>query len=180
MHKKWLCGSCSFVMVLFFMFAGKSEAATPLSLVSPRIVTVSAGLSQTAVLQSSPHSAALGVACGMSDMCGIDPCTCGSPDQWGHCACNGTKQTPVSYKAAVRDPSVAEAAVSNGKLVIKGLSAGSTKVTVTAHLEHYTDAVQTVTVTVKPPYYLFWIIPIVAVAGALFFWLWHKQKNRTR
>lgn len=180
MHKKWLCDSCSFVIILLFIFSGKAEADAPLSFVAPRVVTVSAGLSQTVTLQSSPHSAALGIACGMSDMCGMDPCTCGNPDQWGHCACNGTKQTPVSYKAVVRDSSVTKVTVSNGKLKINGLSAGSTKVTVTAHLEHYTDAVQTVTVTVKPPYYLFWIFPIAAAIGALFFWIWHGRKKRTR
>lgn len=176
-----LCGCCILAVAFLFLFPGRAGAETPIVLSVKKTVTVDTGLSQTAALRASPSSAALGIDCGMADMCGIDPCTCGSPDAWGHCACNGTKKTLVSYRVTVSDPSVARVSVANGKLVVKGLSAGHTDVRVTARLEHYADAVETVRVTVQPPYYLFWLIPgAAAAAAAAFFFLRLRRKRKMK
>ncbi|ADU26542.1 Ig-like domain-containing protein [Ethanoligenens harbinense] len=173
-----LRGCCILAAAFLFLFSGRASAETPIVLPVKKSITVDAGLSQTEALRASPSSAALGVDCGMADMCGIDPCTCGSPDAWGHCACNGTKKTPVSYLITVSNPSVARVSVANGTLIVKGLSAGHTDVRVTARLKHYADAVQTVRVTVQPPYYLFWLIPGVVVAAAAAFFFLRLQKKR--
>ncbi|MFT9077685.1 Ig-like domain-containing protein [Ethanoligenens sp.] len=178
MRKKYFLGFCSLVLIV--LLAGRTCAAEPLFVTAPHKMMVDVGLQHAEVLRASPSSAALGIDCGMADMCGIDPCTCGSPDEWGHCACNGTKKTPVSYKVMVDDPKVASVTVSGAKLTVKGLSAGQTNVTVTAHLQHYTDAVQTITVTVNSPFYLFWILPVAAVAAVLLLWMFKRKKKGKR
>lgn len=179
MRKSWLRSVCALAATAAFLSAGRAAAA-PLSVEAPGAVTVQMGLEKTAALRSSPASAALGVDCGMADMCGIDPCTCGSPDEWGHCACNGTKQTPVAYTVAVSRPSVAKVTVAGGKLAVKGLSAGRTDVQITARLQHYDDVVQTVTVVVEPPYYLLWLVPAAAAAGIAVVVLWRRVCRKIR
>ncbi|MFT8889828.1 MAG: Ig-like domain-containing protein [Ethanoligenens sp.] len=178
MRNKWVTGCFVLAILLLFIFPGSAKAVSPLSVSVRDTVSVNMGLRQMLTLTASPASAALGVDCGLAEMCGIDPCTCGSADDWGHCSCNGTKQMPVSYKVTVSNPAVAKATVSGDKLVVKGIAAGSTKVTVTAHLEHYADAVRTVAVTVQPPWYLLWILPAAAVAAAVIFFL--RRRNRKK
>lgn len=155
-----------FLFVCAALLTGSAAADTPLAFTPPGDVRVDMWLRQTVTLQTTPGYASLGIDCGLADMCGIDPCTCGSADEWGHCSCNGTKKTAVSYKVTVDNPKVAGVTVSGGKLLVKGLSPGSTKVTVTAQLKHYTSAAQTVTVTVGPPWYLLWLVPLGAAAAA--------------
>lgn len=45
----------------------------------------------------TPESIETGVPCGMTEMCGQDPCLCGAVDDWGACACNGTRTTRPSW-----------------------------------------------------------------------------------
>lgn len=40
----------------------------------------------------NPSSIQAGIDCGMDWMCGIDPCLCGSADEWGGCSCNGLQE----------------------------------------------------------------------------------------
>ncbi|MCH4184850.1 MAG: hypothetical protein LKF61_05120, partial [Eggerthellaceae bacterium] len=40
-------------------------------------------------VNTDPDSIQTGVPCGMLEMCGQDPCLCGSVDSYGACACNG-------------------------------------------------------------------------------------------
>ena len=170
------------LLLAAFCLPGGAAAAesSALAFSKPASVRVSMWLRAETALRTTPASAALGVDCGLAEMCGIDPCTCGSADEWGHCSCNGTKDTPVSYKVTVADPNIADVSVSDGKLNVRGLSAGTTTVAVTAKLKHYTSATQTVTVTVAPPWYLLGLLPVAAAAAGTVWWLRKHIRGKKR
>lgn len=154
------------LLVILFPMAARAAEPTPLALSTQKALTVEQGRAAEASVKTTPASAALGIDCGMADMCGIDPCTCGSPDTWGHCACNGTKNAPVSYTVSVDRPGVAKATVVKGKLQVTGIAPGRATIRLTAHLKHYQNAEQAVRVLVNPPNYLLRYGPFVLAAAA--------------
>ena len=101
-------------------------------------------------LTTTPSVISTGIECKMDEVCGFDPCTCGKPDAWGHCACGGFKDTVPDVSVTVADTSVAKTATFLGKTWIVPVSAGTTTVTIKASLVHYKDAVYSFQLTVNP------------------------------
>lgn len=113
-------------------------------------LTVQKGHGKQVAVTTVPESIETGVDCGMPDMCGIDPCLCGSCDTWGSCSCNGLKRTVPTVTATASDPGLLSVRVNDGKVLIKGLKEGKGAVTVTASLTHYQTVSKTIAVEVKP------------------------------
>ncbi len=99
----------------------------------------------------SPASIEVGVSCGMPDMCGIDPCLCGTPDAYGACACNGLKTVSPSVTYASSHPEVATVEEAFGKVWLVPHGEGKTTVTMTAKLKHYQTALVEMPVEVAGP-----------------------------
>ncbi len=99
----------------------------------------------------SPASIEVGISCGMPDMCGIDPCLCGTPDAYGACACNGLKTITPSVTYASSRPEVATVEKAFGKVWLVPHGKGKTTVTMTAKLKHYQTASVEVPVEVAGP-----------------------------
>lgn len=100
-------------------------------------------------VQCDPQSIQVGVPCGMTEMCGQDPCLCGRVDEYGACACNGTREVSPTYTVEFDTPGVARAVELFGTTYLVPLGAGETQATVTAHLAHHADATVTSTVRVQ-------------------------------
>ncbi len=101
-------------------------------------------------VNTTPESISGGVECHMDEVCGYDPCTCGKPDAWGHCACGGFQDISPTVTISVSDPSVAYVAQAFGRTWIVPLAAGSTTVSITAELVHYKSASYSFQVDVLP------------------------------
>lgn len=100
-------------------------------------------------VQCDPQSIQVGVPCGMTEMCGQDPCLCGRVDEYGACACNGTREVSPTYTVEFDTPGVARTVELFGTTYLVPLGEGETQVTVTAHLAHHADATATATVRVQ-------------------------------
>lgn len=98
--------------------------------------------------QCDPESIQVGIPCGMTEMCGQDPCLCGRVDEYGACACNGTREATPAYSVEFVDAGVACAIELFGTTYLVPLGAGETQATVVAHLPHHADATATVQVRV--------------------------------
>ncbi len=98
--------------------------------------------------QCDPESIQVGVPCGMTEMCGQDPCLCGRVDEYGACACNGTREAKPTYTVEFDTPGVACAVELFGTTYLVALGSGDTRATVVAHLPHHADAVATAAVHV--------------------------------
>ena len=136
---------------------------------SQETVTLRAGFSRKIDIYTMPACVEVGIDCGMPDMCGIDPCTCGSADSWGICSCNGLSNAMPDISARAKDKKIAGVSVENGTLKIRALGVGTTTVTVAAALPHYGDGSATISVTVLPfgaGLYLVCILIAAAVCAA--------------
>ena len=100
-------------------------------------------------VQCDPQSIQVGVPCGMTEMCGQDPCLCGRVDEYGACACNGTREVSPTYTVEFDTPGVACAVELFGATYLVPLGSGETQATVTAHLAHHADAAATAMVRVQ-------------------------------
>jgi hypothetical protein len=97
----------------------------------------------------------------MPEMCGLDPCLCGIPDEYGACACNGTEPTaPVL--------SIASDSTNTVKVIRLGESwwlmpwgKGAATLSIDANLPHYENAQATVEVNVEAPF-----APVLLFVGA--------------
>ncbi len=101
-------------------------------------------------IETDPMSISVGKECSMKDLCGIDPCTCGKPDAWGHCACAGFGEVKPTVAITVDDEDVASVVEFAGRTWIVPHGAGSTVVTVRASLWHYKSATYRFALTVEP------------------------------
>lgn len=99
-------------------------------------------------LQVSPESIQTGISCGMLDMCGQDPCLCGSPDSYGACACNGITTTYPALDVQSSNPDVVQVVWLFGKPYLLVAGSGSATISVDASLIHYNDASRTIQVQV--------------------------------
>ena len=99
-------------------------------------------------VQCDPQSIQVGVPCGMTEMCGQDPCLCGRVDEYGACACNGTREASPTYTVEFDTPGVARTVELFGTTYLVPLGEGETQATVTAHLAHHADAAATAMVRV--------------------------------
>lgn len=115
-----------------------------------------------------PASIEVGISCGMADMCGENPCLCGSSDAWGDCACNGLQTLEPTVTYASGDESVVRIVVIGGKAWLVPMGSGHTTVEVHASLKHFTDADALLEVDVNPisaPEVLAIMLAIAAVAA---------------
>lgn len=99
-------------------------------------------------LQVSPESIQTGIPCGMLDMCGQDPCLCGSPDAYGACACNGITTTYPTLDVRSSDTGVVQVVWLFGKPYLLATGSGTATVSVDASLIHYNGASCTLQVQV--------------------------------
>ena len=109
-----------------------------------------------------PESIEVGISCGMSWMCGEHPCLCGVADHWGDCACNGFETQVPAIAVQSSNPHVAVLSMGDSWYVL-GLAPEEADITVTASLQHYDDASQTMHVSCGGPSPL----GILAIALAL-------------
>ncbi|WP_417118945.1 hypothetical protein [Olsenella phocaeensis] len=101
-------------------------------------------------VEVAPSSIEVGRSCGMTEMCGLDPCLCGARDQWGACACNGGRtERPSLWVGLEREGVVAVARVGEVPYLVS-VGSGSTDAVVVADLAHHGRAEGRVRVSVRP------------------------------
>ena len=101
-------------------------------------------------IKTTPTSISTGIECHMDEVCGYDPCTCGKPDAWGHCACGGFQDTYPTVTVTSSDEGVAKTATAFGQTWIVPVSPGTSTFTISADLVHYKSASYSFDVTVAP------------------------------
>lgn len=101
-------------------------------------------------VEVTPASIETGIACGMTEMCGQDPCLCGAVDAWGACACNGTQETFPTFSLACDTQGVVALISVFDQAYVVSLGSGSTHATLTATLPHYTAAQMDMQIEVAP------------------------------
>ena len=85
-------------------------------------------------IATTPTSISTGIECHMDEVCGFDPCTCGKPDAWGHCACGGFRDTVPTVTIASSDPNVVQVVQAFGQTWIMPVAPGTATVQITAGL----------------------------------------------
>lgn len=97
----------------------------------------------------NPESIDAGVDCGMSWMCGIEPCLCGSADAWGGCSCNGMQTLYPSVRYESDDESVLRVVEGlHGEVWLIPVGRGAATLVCTASLKNYEDTAVSYTVEV--------------------------------
>ncbi len=114
-------------------------------------------------IETDPVSINVGKECSMKDLCGIDPCTCGKPDAWGHCACAGFEEVAPTVSIASSDESVASVEEFAGRSWIAPHGSGTAVITVRASLVHYKTVEYRFALTIEP----FGCIDALLIAAAL-------------
>ena len=89
----------------------------------------------------TPSSIEVGISCGMDDMCGLDPCLCGTPDAYGCCACNGFEEISPDVTMSSSNVLVACPVRIFESWHVVSLVPGEADITVTGTLLHYEDSV---------------------------------------
>lgn len=182
LRKLLIGGLFGLLLATFINTAAASDPSTALGLnFAKKDVIVAVGIKTGVSVSTSPASIESGIDCGMAEMCGLDPCTCGSSDDYGHCSCNGTKQVCPTFTVTSSDRRVATAVYQKGKLVICGVSRGTASITVHAELAHYSGTQQTLSVTVTPSPVPYIVIGagVVAIAVAVFI-LWRRRRHASK
>lgn len=100
--------------------------------------------------RTDPASIETGIPCGMLEMCGQDPCLCGSVDQWGACACNGTHDTRPVYTMSCDDEGIVAVVDLFGTSYLVALGTGETDAVLRAELPHHDAGEAQVHVEVAP------------------------------
>ncbi len=114
-------------------------------------------------IATTPSSISVGVECHMDEVCGYDPCTCGKPDAWGHCACGGFREVTPTVSISSSDSNVVQVAQAFGRTWLVPVSAGSATVTISAELQHYKSASYAFQVEVLP----FGPVDVLLIAAAI-------------
>ena len=168
-------------------FAYAQDSAPPVQLslhLENKNITIDQGQKTEIGFAIKPASIETGIDCGMPDMCGIDPCLCGSADSWGSCSCNGLKKTLPAVKAAAADAGALDVNVQNGKVLVMGIKPGVSTVTVTASLVHFADVSQVVTVQVLANNNKEWVLAAVVFLILIFIFFlckmffWRKREQK--
>jgi hypothetical protein len=133
----------------------------PLTVTAPQQITLGL-LPKRLDITCSPASIQTGIDCGMADMCGLDPCLCGQPDEYGACACNGTRETLPSLSLASDDTNTVRIMRFGDGWWLVPWAVGSTEVVLRAGLPHHTGTDLSVAVTVDAP-----LPPVALYAGIL-------------
>ncbi len=114
-------------------------------------------------IATTPTSISTGIECHMDEVCGFDPCTCGKPDAWGHCACGGFRDTVPTVTIASSDPNVVQVVQAFGQTWIMPVAPGTATVQITAELVHYQSASYAFNVEVAP----FGALDVLLIAAAI-------------
>jgi hypothetical protein len=114
-------------------------------------------------LETTPASLEMGVDCNMPEMCGLDPCLCGVPDEYGACACNGTKTTLPTLSVASDTPNAVGVIQLGNAYWLMPWAEGEATLLVEARLPHYESATEHVEVEVDAPF-----APVLLPITALF------------
>ncbi|MDR0500392.1 MAG: hypothetical protein LBG97_03990 [Coriobacteriales bacterium] len=192
-----VCLSCVFVLLIWAISLLTTTAATSAFATDKSetdilpVITLSAptrldvGLLPVGLpLECSPSTIQTGIDCGMEDMCGLDPCLCGNPDEWGACACNGVRQTDVELDINVVNSEVASILRLGDSWWVLPSSSGETMITVTATLPHYATSTTSVQLHVDAPLPppVFWCVLGFIIAALLLFMITIivKKKSRTK
>jgi hypothetical protein len=117
-------------------------------------------------LEASPSSIQAGRDCGMPEMCGLDPCLCGIPDEYGACACNGTAATAPTLSVVSEDTGVVRAVRLGQDYWLVPWGSGSATLSVDAGLPHHGGATAEVEVDVAVPFAP-WLLLAAALLAAL-------------
>lgn len=149
------------LMPRLFKLTGESRAASSADQLP--VEQIGAVFPNLLSVNTTPASISVGVECHMDEVCGYDPCTCGKPDAWGHCACGGFKDVMPTVSISVSNPDVAYVMQAFGRTWVVPLAAGSTAVTITADLVHYKSASYAFQVDVLP----FGIADVVLIAACV-------------
>ena len=146
-------------------------------------------------IECTPASIETGIPCGMTEMCGQDPCLCGAVDDWGACACNGTRTTRPSWALSLGGDAGDTVHLVDfaGRTWVVSLGLGGTSAdgVLSASLVHYEGASMRVHVDVAP-FGVLDLLKVVAALLAVFFvffalgagarafagWLGGKAANR--
>ena len=97
---------------------------------------------------TNPASIEVGIDCGMVDMCGIEPCLCGSADAWGGCSCNGLQTLEPTISYASSDESVVRVEQAWGRTWLVPVGPGTATLSCTASLKYFEDTTLQVAVEV--------------------------------
>ena len=111
----------------------------------------------------SPDVISTGIECTMNEFCGIDPCTCGKPDAWGHCACGGFQETTPDIDISSSDTSVVTVEELFGILWVVPHGQGTATIEITASLPHFQSATYSFELTVDP----FGAMDVLLIAAAV-------------
>lgn len=136
------------LMPRLFRLTGQSAPATEEG--SLPIESVGAVFPNLLTIATTPTSISTGIECHMDEVCGFDPCTCGKPDAWGHCACGGFRETTPTVTLSTSDADIASLVEAFGRTWIVPVSPGTATVTITADLVHYRSASYSFAVEVMP------------------------------
>lgn len=99
---------------------------------------------------TDPQTIEKGIACGMTDMCGQDPCLCGSVDAWGACACNGLETVSADYELDQAAAGVVRLVKVFDTYYVVAVGTGSVDATLTASYPHHDLASTQVHIEVAP------------------------------
>lgn len=97
---------------------------------------------------TDPSSIEAGIDCGMTDMCGIEPCLCGSADAWGGCSCNGLETLEPTVGYASSDEGVVRVRQAFGKTWLIPVGSGSAVLSCSTSLKYFDGTTQDVVVEV--------------------------------
>jgi hypothetical protein len=120
-------------------------------------------------LAVSPTTIETGLNCGMTEMCGIDPCLCGYPDSYGACACNGLEKTRVTLAIQSDSPATVGVLRLGDACWLVPLASGDATIRVAASLPHYEGALVVIVASVDAPVFplLIPILIVLAVVGSV-------------
>lgn len=101
-------------------------------------------------IKVTPASIEVGISCGMTNMCGQDPCLCGAVDDYGVCACNGMRTIRPEVVVTSSDEDVAMPVNIFGDWYLLSMESGTATITVCASLAHYNDMSCDISIEVAP------------------------------
>lgn len=150
--------SCAFALAFLLALsgagaasaAGKADDPLPLSASGAAEVRLARVDIAPVPLETAPSSITTGIPCGMTDMCGQDPCLCGAVDEYGACACNGRKETLPAFALAEGSEGPVRLVALFDKAYLVPVASGEADVRVVASFPHYEPAETTLHVIVEP------------------------------
>lgn len=101
-------------------------------------------------VQTTPASIQTGIPCGMTEMCGQDPCLCGAVDGWGACACNGLTETRPSFMLTYSVSDIVGTFDLVGHTYVFALGTGTTDAVLYASLPHHETVQMDMHIEVAP------------------------------